>query len=144
MADNGDKTQQEPGIKVDDKRRFNAEGTARDDVAEGPESAPIDVNAEQAAEADPAPAFQHRSKREPSTIDFSGFVLSLAQAALVDLGVAPHPDSDEIRKDLPQARNTIDILGIVREKTTGNLSDEEAKLLDGLLYQLRLVFLETK
>ena len=142
MAHERDKTDEEPDIKVEDRRRFNADGSVREDTAEASEPEPADTAG--APEKATEPGFHHRSKHEPATIDFSGFVLSLAQAALVDLGVAPHPEADEVRQNLPQARNTIDILGILREKTAGNLSDGETQLLDGLLYQLRMVFLEIK
>jgi hypothetical protein len=80
----------------------------------------------------------------PPPIDFSAFILSLGQAALINLGVAPVPDSGKIIKDLEAARETIDILGLLREKTRGNLTDEESRLLDGLLYQLRMSFVEAK
>lgn len=148
MIDDGDETRKEPNtnpdLNVADKRRFNADGTPRDEEVDQPSNSAVGETDGDPTEKEPQPQFRHRPKREPTEIDFSGFALSLAQAALVDLGVAPHPERDRIQKDLPQARNTIDILGILREKTTGNLTDDETKLLDGLLYQLRLVFLESK
>lgn len=75
-------------------------------------------------------------------VDFTGFLLSLGQTALIDLGVAPHPETNEVSKNLQQARQSIDILGMLRDKTKGNLNTEEEKLFDGLLYQLRLAFLQ--
>ncbi len=79
-----------------------------------------------------------------SAIDFTGFVLSLAQTAAIDLGEAPHPDTGEVVTDLDAARQAIDILAMLQEKTAGNLSPREGKLIEGVLYQLRLSFVEHK
>ena len=92
---------------------------------------------------DAGEGFSHRPHPDPH-IDFAGFVLSLAQTALIDLGVTPHPETNEVTKNIVQARNTIDILGLLQEKTAGNLTEEESSLLNGLLYQLRLSFVEAK
>lgn len=133
----------EPGFKVADRRRFNPDGSERtEDGAPAPPG-----GASEAGEGDrpgDSADFSHRPKPEPTGIDFSGFVLSLAQSALIDLGVAPHPETGETHKNLHQAQNTIDILGIVHEKTAGNLTPEEERLLTGLLYQIRLSFVESK
>ncbi|MCA9563445.1 MAG: DUF1844 domain-containing protein [Myxococcales bacterium] len=83
-------------------------------------------------------------KSEGSSIDFSGFVLSLAQSAAIDLGDAPHKDTGKVERDLPQAKQTIDILHLLRAKTQGNLDGDETRLLDGLLYQLQISFVEAQ
>jgi hypothetical protein len=75
-------------------------------------------------------------------IDFSTFILSLSHSALVHLGDAPLPDGQEPEKDLLLARQTIDLLGILQEKTRNNLTGEEERLLDQALYDLRLRFVE--
>ena len=75
-------------------------------------------------------------------IDFSTFVLSLSHSALVHLGDAPPPDGQASERNLPLARQTIDLLGILQEKTRNNLSGEEERLLDQALYDLRLRFVE--
>jgi hypothetical protein len=75
-------------------------------------------------------------------VDFSGFILSLAQSVLIDLGMAPNPESGEMEKNLTQACHSIEILTMIAEKTRGNLSDDEARLLQGTLYQLRLSYVE--
>lgn len=77
------------------------------------------------------------------SIDFSTLVLSLSQTALVHLGDAPHPeDEGPAKRNLPLARQTIDMLGMLQEKTKGNLSGSEERLLDQVLYDLRLRFVE--
>lgn len=72
-------------------------------------------------------------------IDFSTFALSLATSALYHLGLAELPEGGgRAEKNLPLARQTIDTLELLQEKTRGNLDEEEAKLLESLLYELRL------
>jgi len=71
-------------------------------------------------------------------LDFSTFVLSLGTSALVQLGEAPAPGGQEFERDLEGARQTIDILAMLDNKTRGNLSEQEASLLRNLLTDLRL------
>jgi hypothetical protein len=76
-------------------------------------------------------------------VDFSTFVLSLATAALYQLGVLPDAGTGEpVPADPLVARQTLETLEMLREKTQGNLSEEERKLLDSLLYDLRMRFVE--
>jgi len=75
-------------------------------------------------------------------IDFSTFVLSLSHSALVHLGDAPSPDGQPEERDLSLARQTIDLLAILQEKTRNNLTGEEERLLDQALYDLRVRFVE--
>lgn len=75
-------------------------------------------------------------------VSFSSFLVSLASSAMMHLGEAPDPVTRETRIDLALARNTIDLLGLLKDKTQGNLDDEEAKLLETLLYELRAKFVE--
>jgi hypothetical protein len=58
------------------------------------------------------------------------------------MGAAPHPDTGKHEADPVSARETIDLLGMLREKTRGNLTDEETKFFDALLYDLRVRFVE--
>jgi hypothetical protein len=76
------------------------------------------------------------------TIDFSTFVLSLSHSALMHLGQAPHPETGGLEKSLPMARQTIDLLGMLEEKTKGNLSGDEERLLTQILFDLRMRYVE--
>jgi hypothetical protein len=79
------------------------------------------------------------SDESKPTIDFYTFVLSLGSSAFVHLGDAPHPETGEaVPPNLSLARQTIDLLEVLREKTRGNLTDEEGKFLENLLMDLRL------
>jgi hypothetical protein len=76
-------------------------------------------------------------------IDFYTFVLSLGSSAFVHLGDAPHPETGKpVEPDLLVAKQTIDILAMLGEKTKGNLTEEEERFLDTLLTDLRIRFVE--
>ena len=77
-------------------------------------------------------------------IDFSTFVFSLNSSALVHLGVITEPGSDKKIKNMVIAKQTIDILGMLQEKTKGNLSDDEESLLKNILHDLRLMYVKEK
>lgn len=76
-------------------------------------------------------------------MDFSGFILSLNASALIHLGEIPDPGSMERSVNLSAAKHTIDILELLSEKTRGNLSDEERKLTDDVVYNLRLKYMKS-
>ena len=82
-----------------------------------------------------------QAKKGP--IDFYTFILSLGSSAFVQLGDAPHPETGARGQgDLLVAKQTIDILAMLREKTKGNLTAEEEHFLDALLTDLRIRFVE--
>ena len=74
--------------------------------------------------------------------DFSTFLSSLSMQAMVALGEVAHPVTGAAQMDLEQARYLIDVLGVLQEKTQGNLTPEEAELMEGLLYELRMKYVE--
>ncbi len=76
-------------------------------------------------------------------IDFYTFVLSLGSSAFVHLGDTPHPETGEpVTPNLPIAKQTIDILAMLAEKTKGNLTPEEERFLENLLTDLRFRFVQ--
>jgi hypothetical protein len=82
-----------------------------------------------------------QTKKGP--IDFYTFVFSLGSSAIVHLGDAPHPETGApAPPDLLLAKQTIDILAMLRDKTKGNLTPEEEKFLEALLMDLRMRFVE--
>jgi hypothetical protein len=137
---------EERGYKVSD-RRF-----AEDDASPGAGAAappapeadarPLPEDAA-AADADELPPADRGSRPRPGplpAIDFATFVLSLATSALYHLGEMPRPEGAAAEKNLPMAKQTIDIVAMLRDKTTGNLTDDEAQLVDSLLYDLRMKY----
>ncbi len=77
-------------------------------------------------------------------LDFSTFVLSLGSSCMVHLGKVESPEGEAAEPNLPAAKQMIDILGILQEKTQGNLDESEAKLLTGLLYDLRVQYVDAQ
>jgi hypothetical protein len=77
-----------------------------------------------------------------SPIDFATFVLSLSHSVLMHLGEAPHPEDNAVRVSLPLAKQTIDLLGLLEEKTKGNLTGEEERLITQILFDLRMRYVE--
>ena len=73
-------------------------------------------------------------------LDFSTFCISLGTSAMVNLGSIPNPETQQSDQNLPLAKQSIDILAILKEKTKGNLSPEESRLLDNLLFDLRMSY----
>ncbi len=77
-----------------------------------------------------------------SKIDFSNFILSLNTSALIHLGDLPDPQTRERIYDIQSAKQTIDILELLRSKTSGNLDGEEEKLLEDVIYDLRMKYVK--
>ncbi len=75
-------------------------------------------------------------------LTFSAFLLGLASSALIHLGAAPHPETNGTRVDLALARQSIDVLTLLREKTRGNLTPDEEQLFSSVLTDLRMRFVE--
>ncbi len=75
-------------------------------------------------------------------VDFATFIISMNHSALIELGVAPHPETDKVEVNVAHARNTIDLLAMLEEKTKGNLTGDEERLLHQVLYDLRMQCVE--
>jgi hypothetical protein len=93
-------------------------------------------DAAERAYADSAPG------RDLPAVDFLNLVVSMSHSALLHLGDAPDPTTGRRDKDLPLARQTIDILAMLQDKTRGNLTGEEERVLVQALYDLRMRFVE--
>ncbi len=90
-----------------------------------------------------SPAIEPPPRRPDSKVDFSMLAQSIAFSALHYLGLMTEPESGgAAERDLPLARHNIEILELLEEKTRGNLSAEEAKLIANLLYEVRMHFVE--
>lgn len=118
------------GFKVVDRRRINLDA---DETAAAPEPSVAPV-AQPAAQKDPEQVL--------GPIDFATFLVSLGSSALIHLGEAPNPETGQSDVSLPHAQQTIDLLSVLQDKTRGNLTDEEGKLLQALLRDLRLRFVQ--
>jgi hypothetical protein len=78
--------------------------------------------------------------QQPFQIDFSTFIMSLTSSAFYHLGDIADPETGKTETNLPAVQQTIDMLIMLREKTQGNLTEEEAKLLEQLIYELQMKF----
>ena len=85
---------------------------------------------------------EHAPPKELPALDFLTFIVSMSHSALLHLGDAPDPATGAIDKNLPLARQTIDLLAMLQEKTRGNLSGDEERVLSQAIYDLRMRFVE--
>lgn len=158
-----DDENEEVHYKVADKRKFNADGSLRDGVTL--DAAPVEPAAP--VEETPAPTPQPMPQTQETHIgpmdeeeEFSGeedgeeipgaqdpasfvnFLSTLATNAAAALGAVPHPATGKRTLDLETGKYWLDVLGMVKEKTKGNLHPQESRLLDGLLGDLRLQYVQ--
>jgi len=112
--------------------------------AKGPGFTIVDKRGrEREPEAKKEEAPRRPSERSLPKVDFGTFVISLGTSALYHLGMVPDPETGSpVKPNLPIARQTIDTVEMLQEKTQGNLSDEEAALIRNLLTELRMRYLE--
>ena len=85
---------------------------------------------------------QQASVKELPAIDFLTFIVSMSHSALLHLGDAPDPATGTREKNLPMARQTIDLLAMLQDKTRGNLTGAEERVLSQAIYDLRMRFVE--
>lgn len=156
------------GFVIKDRRLF-AQDAGTDDVSQEqeesrvsdePEAAPepepvVDAEAPPAHEPDETPAVEDPVEPPPveeqqsqsdtgllPEVTFSSLVFSLASSVLLHLGELPDPNTSQTDKNLPLAKQTIDILNMLEKKTEGNLDEEEKQLLTSLLYEMRMKYVE--
>lgn len=123
-------SEEEKGFVIKDRRAFDEKGSKKTE----------DNKPEQKAAKDEK---QTRTERPPlPEVNFSTFIFSLSSAALFHMGEIADPQTGERKKDLPLAKHSIDTLGMLWEKTKGNLTKDEEKLLDSILTELRLRYVK--
>lgn len=152
-------------FKVDDRRRFSSEGDLKPEFqgAEAPEpppaasvppraeSAPGDGGSSAGQGAHPEDAHPHDHSDHPgqahggaqaAEMTFGSFLVGLSTQALMLLGDIPDPQTGRPQQDLIGAQQLIDIIGMLELKTRGNLDREEAQLIEAVLYELRMKYVE--
>jgi len=136
-------------FKVVDRRSFTSEGERRAELPPEPAKPepPPPPAAEAAAKAPSTAASETGSAagapaEEQGPVQFEHLIMSLVSTAMYQLGMATRPGEPPPPADLPAARETIDLLAMLQQKTQGNLTHEEEQLLAGSLQELRLVFVE--
>ena len=167
--------EEQPTLKVVDRRPFNPDGTPRElspEEKEASERAAADFSKSSAAESArqrPAPAQPSagaegqakradepvpsspspRAESEPAhaghdplddPASFLSLIMSLASNAAASLGMMPHPVTGETGVELKTAKHWIDVLGMLEQKTRGNLDPQEAQVMESLLADLRMQY----
>jgi len=123
---------EEKGFVIKDKRAFSS------DTAEPEEEKDSDVTREESVEAKAAA----QEEFQLPEVNFSTFVFSLSSSAILHFGEIPDPVTGNKSTNLPMAKHTIDILGLLEEKTKGNLTEDESQLLKNVLYDLRMRYVK--
>jgi hypothetical protein len=154
---------------VTDRRLFTSEGELRKDAPEETAAAPVETpksspGNDPAPEMPPVPTASeqktqadayHKSSKELDSqaslrgysakdleMTFQRFLASLYMTAMLQLGLMREEGAAEMRIDLLGARQTVDTLGLLAEKTKGNLTAEEENFLQSCLYELRMAYVE--
>jgi hypothetical protein len=128
---------------VKDRRRFAQDEQDAESTKDEEMQASADESAEPEDQKSPPTADAQKKPQLPE-INFSTFIVSLNASALLHLGAIEDPTSGKKTKDLPMAKQTIDILSMLEEKTAGNLTSEEENLLKNILYDLRIMYVKEK
>jgi hypothetical protein len=136
---------EDKGYTVEDRRYLHMSEEEKAKVrAEGAKRTAKDAAAEEAfqeaAQKATAAAGQTEEQARLPEITFASLLVSLSSTAFVSLGAVPDPESGKTEKNLPLAKQTIDLLGMLREKTRNNLTLEEDNLFDHLLYDLQMAY----
>lgn len=122
------------GFTVKDRRSFDEEGDLK-------EEQPVED-----AKSDDPPTEQKKEeepKRQPlPEVNFNSLIFSLSSSALLHIGEIADPQTGEKKKDLPMAKHSIDIIAMLKEKTKGNLNNEEQQFIDNILTDLRLRYVK--
>jgi uncharacterized protein YjaG (DUF416 family) len=124
----GTMTDEEKGFVIKDRRSLDDKGELKEEADEK------DARKEEGKEA---PRKDQAQRPVLPEVNFSYFLVSLSSSALLHLGEIADPQTAEKRMDLPLAKHSIDIIAMLKEKTKGNLTDEEQKALESILTDLR-------
>ena len=131
------------GFVIKDRRLFDESGAARVEEEIKPEDKKRAENPEEGPRTSPAEMDTPETEAAPlPEINFASFIFSLSTTAMYHFGEFPDPVTKESQRNLPAAKQTIDILSILKTKTEGNLDEQEKQMLDGILYELRMRFIK--
>ena len=143
-----EKNEEKKDFVVKDRRIFAEGKLDAEEKEEQEEQKTPPVDAEKEAETSEADEESTAETEEPPLqfpeINFPTFVASLNASALLHLGAIEDPSSGKKNKNLPMAKQTIDILNMLQEKTSGNLTQEEENMLKNILYDLRIMYVKEK
>ena len=138
-----EKKDADKGFVIKDRRHFDESGAARSEEKVTAEGNKPEENPDAGLKTSPAENVSHETEEALlPEMNFAGFIFSLSTTAMYHFGDFPDPVTKEAKRNLPAAKQTIDILSILKTKTEGNLDEDEKQLLDGILYELRMRFVK--
>jgi hypothetical protein len=128
--------EEEKGFVIKDRRSFDEQGELKR----------TDTSEEKAVKKEPEekPPKDDTSSSPLPEVNFSSLILSLSSTAFLHLGEIPDPSTGKKTKDLALAKHVIDTIGMLKEKTAGNLTREEKQLIENILTELRLRYVKAK
>ena len=133
---------EDKGYTVEDRRYLHLSEEEKAKVREqaGAQEAAAEEAFQEASHKAAAEADKTSRELPLPEITFSSLLFSLSSSAFVSLGAIPDPNTGKMEKNLPLVKQTIDLLGLLRDKTRNNLTQEEEVLFDHLLYDLRMSY----
>jgi len=151
-----EENQEDVTFKVTDRRKFNPDGTVKEGVvfdapkpeaSKEPEPSSAEAAAANAVSEEHATSAEGRFEDEDDELpgaedpaSFVNFLSTLATNAAAALGAVPHPATGQRAVDLETGKYWLDVLGMIKDKTHGNLHKQESRLLEGLLADLRMQY----
>lgn len=129
--------EEEKGFIIKDRRSFDEKGELKDKEPQEEEKREKEETKKQAP--------KEEAERPPlPEINFTSLVFSLSSSALFHCGEIADPQTGERKKDLPLAKHAIDTIAMLKEKTEGNLTEEEQKFMENVLTDLRWRYVKAK
>jgi len=129
--------EEDKGFVIKDRRSFDEQGELKKDDS---------ASAEEKVKKEPEkrPPKEETASPPLPEVNFSSLILSLSSTAFLHLGEIPDPSTGQKTKDLALAKHVIDTIGMLKEKTEGNLTKEEKPLIENILTELRLRYVKAK
>lgn len=154
-----EKDEEQQELKVIDRRRFTAEGDPLPGVEDPTPPPPAPDTSATPAQAKTGASLPHPAKPAPPAstpeseayrkstgsgpqMTFEHLLMSLSTSAMLQLGLVEDPEEGRLPADLTAAKQTIDLLGVLEQKTSGNLTPKEKQLLEQILAELRMAFVQ--
>lgn len=133
---------EDKGFSVDDRRFFQQSDEEKERLREKSRQHEAARAAYETESTKTSEAAGPQAEEPLPEISMASFIMSLGTSVFFYLGDLPHPETGATEKNLPLAKQTIDLLGLLREKTRNNLTSEEENIFDHLLYDLRMRYIK--
>ena len=125
---------EDKGFTVNDRRSFDDEGDTKEEKKTVDATAPEEEEEQKQTSETQSPPLPE--------VNFNSLIFSLSSSALLHIGEIADPQTGEKRVDLPMAKHSIDIISMLKDKTEGNLDDEEQQFIDNILTDLRMRYVK--